>query len=116
MTGRWALRLVMVPIVALLGLAGLVAHEAQLHQDIANVDVGPIFEADVKLDIASGDCWARGQGDGYPTRVWLLERDAYGYLYVEVTDQATVDAAIEQVLGKVDHGLSPAAFCDGVAL
>lgn len=99
-----------------LGIAATsLAYEADLGRDVANVEVGPLYEDAVERDIASGDCWTEGD-HGYPTRMWTLETDQFGSYYVDTSAQDKVDAAVEQMFNGIDHGYTVIAFCDGVTL
>lgn len=82
-------------------------YDAGMHQQADTVNVGPMFEGALEVDLLTGDCWnALGRPQGYPTAMWVLEDDTYQ----RISDQAAVDAAVASPPSSL------AAFCDGVTL
>ena len=108
---RTIARLLIVAVLAGVFAAASLAFDCDLGRNVAGVEVGPAWEGEFEADVVSGDCWTSGEGHGYPTRMWTLEVDAYGSVYVEVVAQERIDHVIE----TSDYA-AVAAFCDGIDL
>ncbi len=110
---RTLARLLITAILAGVFASASLAFDCDLFQNVANVETGPLYQDAVDVDLNAGECWTGGEGNGYPTRAWTLEDDAFGGYWVEVTSQKRVDRLVNAVLAGESLQI---AFCDGIAL